>query len=497
MNILIASSEAAPLAKTGGLADVCGALPKALAQLGHNVTLILPAYRSTQKFPSEPTGVELKISIAGREVRGTYRKCFIPEIGVPVYLVEHNGYFDRDGLYNSNNEDYADNCERFVFFSYAVLEAIRLLNLPVDVIHLNDWQTGLVAALQSIYYRDYPGYEKIAVLFTIHNIAYQGVFPASAMTLTGLHWKYFNWLQMECFDHLNLLKTGIVFSDGITTVSPNYAREITSSPGGCGLEDVLRARRDVLWGITNGIDVEEWNPETDKFLENHFNCATRSEGKAACKLDLQSRMDLPQRADVPVIGLVGRLTGQKGFDLAVELIYRKAAAGEDVQWVLLGSGDPILENRLRELASKYSQNVAVSIRYSNELAHQIIAGSDIFLMPSRFEPCGLTQLYSLRYGTIPVVHSTGGLVDTVCDLTPETEAAKTATGIRFCNADMQGITWGVDQALEIYRNRRDVWNQMQETGMNLDTSWKLSAEKYVKLYKKIRRSCPRNQGNAE
>ncbi|MBQ6108769.1 MAG: glycogen/starch synthase, partial [Thermoguttaceae bacterium] len=349
---------------------------------------------------------------------------------------------------------------------------------------------GLIAALQTIYYRDKPGYEKIAVLFTIHNIAYQGVFPASAMTLTGLHWKYFNWLQMECFDHLNLLKTGIVFSDGITTVSPNYAREITSSPGGCGLEDVLRARRDVLWGITNGIDVEEWNPETDKFLENHYTAATRSEGKTACKLDLQNRMDLPRRADVPVIGLVGRLTEQKGFDLAVELIYRKAAAGEDIQWVLLGSGDPILENRLRELASRYSQNVAVSIRYSNELAHQIIAGSDIFLMPSRFEPCGLTQLYSLRYGTIPVVHATGGLVDTVRDLNPETEAAKTATGILFCNADIQGITWGIDQALNIYRNRPNVWKQMQETAMNLDTSWKQSAGKYAELYKKIRRNRP-------
>lgn len=491
MNILIASSEAAPLAKTGGLADVCGALPKALAQLGHQVTLILPAYRSTKKYPSEPTGVELRIWIGGREVRGTYRKCVIPEIGVPVYLVEHDSYFDRDGLYNSNNEDYGDNCERFVFFSYAVLEAVRLLDLKTDIIHLNDWQTGLVPALQSIYYRDYPGYEKISTLFTIHNIAYQGVFPAAAMSLTGLHWKYFNWLQMECYDHLNLLKTGIVFSDGITTVSPNYAREITSSPGGCGLEAVLRNRRDVLWGITNGIDTDEWNPETDPFIEGHFSVETRGIGKLQSKLALQNQMDLPQRPDVPVIGLVGRLTEQKGFDLAVELIYRKAASGEDVQWVLLGSGDPILENRLRELASRYSQNVAVSIRYSNELAHQIIAGSDIFLMPSRFEPCGLTQLYSLRYGTIPVVHATGGLVDTVTDLTPETEADKTANGIRFCHADIQGITWGIDSALDVYRNRPELWSQMQDTGMTLDISWTQSAQKYVDIYQKIRRIRPR------
>lgn len=490
MNILIASSEAAPLAKTGGLADVCGSLPKALAELKHKVTLILPAYRSTKKFPSEPTGIEIRVCIGGREVRGTYRKCMIPEIGVPVYLVEHNSYFDRDGLYNSNNRDYDDNCERFVFFSYAVMEAVRLLNLKVDIIHVNDWQTGLIPALQSIYYRDYPGYEKIATLYTIHNIAYQGVFPAQSMALTGLHWKYFNWLQMECYDHLNLLKTGIVFSDGITTVSPNYANEITTSPGGCGLEDVLRSRRDVLWGITNGIDTDEWNPETDKFLEAHYTSETRAEGKTQCKLALQRQMDLPLRPDVPVIGLVGRLTEQKGFDLAVELIYNMASAGADVQWVLLGSGDPVLENRLRELAAKYPQNVAVSIRYSNELAHQIIAGSDIFLMPSRFEPCGLTQLYSLRYGTIPVVHSTGGLVDTVTDLNTETAENGTADGIRFCNADMQGISWGVEQALYVFHHKPALWKQMQDTAMALDISWAQSAEQYVKLYKKIRRHRP-------
>ena len=493
MNILFASSEAAPLAKTGGLADVCGALPKALAQLGHDVTLIMPAYRSTKKYPSEATGVELRVWIGGREVRGTYRKCTVPEIGVPIYLVEHDSYFDRDGLYNTNNEDYRDNCERFVFFSYAVLEAVRLLDLKVDILHVNDWQTGLIPALQSIYYRDFPGYEKISTLFTIHNIAYQGAFPAAAMSLTGLHWKYFNWLQMECYDHLNLLKTGIVFSDGITTVSPNYVHEITATPGGCGLEGVLRNRRDVLWGITNGIDTDEWNPESDPFVEHHFSRETRAEGKLQAKLALQNQMNLPQRADVPVVGMVGRLTEQKGFDLVVEMICQKAFAGEDVQWVLLGSGDPILENRLRELATMHTQNVAVSIRYSNELAHRIIAGSDIFLMPSRFEPCGLTQLYSMRYGTVPVVHSTGGLVDTVTDLTPETEADGTATGVRFSNADLQGITWGVDHALDIYRNRPELWNQLQDTGMSLDMSWRQSAEKYVELYRKIRRNRPRQK----
>ncbi|MDO4571386.1 MAG: glycogen synthase GlgA [Planctomycetia bacterium] len=491
MNILIASSEAAPLAKTGGLADVCGALPKALRALGHEATLILPAYRSTKKFPTEPTGVEIKVCIGGKEVRGTYLKCSVPEIAAPVYLVEHNMYYDRAGLYNENNVDYGDNCERFVFFAYAVLEAVRLLNLKVDILHLNDWQTGLVAALQAIFYRDYPGYEKIATLFTIHNIAYQGSFPAEAMSLTGLHWKYFNWLQMECCDQLNLLKTGLVFSDGITTVSPSYAEEITQSPGGCGLEGVLHNRKDVLWGIANGIDVDVWNSEKDAFLPSHFSLATLEEGKRACKTALQEEMGLPVCPETPLVGLVGRLTEQKGFDLAIELAYRKMAEGANMQWIFLGTGDALLERKLKELAQKYPNNVAASIQYSNELAHRIIAGCDIFLMPSRFEPCGLTQLYSYQYGTVPVVHATGGLIDTVCDLSDETIANHTATGIRFNNADMEGITWGLNRALDVYANQQEVWRQMQKTGMQLDVSWAQSAEKYVEIYKRIQRKFPR------
>lgn len=488
MRILIAASEAVPFAKTGGLADVCGALPHALADLGHDVALILPAYRCTKKFLTEPTGITFRVWIQGRELKGTYRKCTLPGTDVPVYLVEHDLFFDREGLYNQNNEDYGDNCERFVFFCYAVMEAIRLLKLEPDILHVNDWQTGLIPALWTLRYQDFEEYRKIATLITIHNMAYQGSFPAEAMSLTGLHWKYFNWLQMEFYGRLNLLKTGIIFADAITTVSPSYAREIQYN-GGFGLESVLRNRSDVLWGIINGIDREEWNPQTDSHIPAHYSIENVHEGKRACKMALQQAFGLPVNPEIPMVGLVGRLHEQKGVDLAAELIHRKAG-NEEIQWVLLGSGDPGLENTLRALAAQYSHRVAVSIAYSNAMAHQIIAASDIFLMPSRFEPCGLTQLYSLRYGTIPVVHATGGLLDTVTDMTEETLCDRTATGIRFETPNLEGITWAMDRAIGTYRYNAPAWKQMMETGMKQDFSWRRSAQKYVEIYQKIQRKAP-------
>ena len=490
MNILIATSEAVPLAKTGGLADVCGALPKALAALGHNVALILPAYRCTKRFPSEPTNVTFSVNIRGTEFLGTYRKCTIPEIGVPVYLVEHDWFYDRDGLYNEKIQDYGDNCERFVFFSYAVMEAIRLLQLPVDILHVNDWQTGLIPALLALSYRDMPGYERISSLMTIHNIAYQGSFPASAMSATGLHWKYFNWLQMEFYDRLNLLKTGLVFADGLTTVSPQYANEIKWSSG-FGLESVLRNRADVLWGVTNGIDTDEWNPETDPLIPQNYTVRNFVSGKRACKMALQEEFGLDVRADVPMVGMVGRLTEQKGFDLAIELMYRKLAEEDDIQWVLLGTGDPQLEKQLRELAEKYPNRVAAKLQYSNAMSHRIIAASDLFLMPSRFEPCGLTQMYSMRYGTIPVAHATGGLIDTITDMNDVNLENQTATGVLFQNMDIDGIRWGVEHALGNLRFNTIGWRRVVRAAMRRNFSWQLSAEKYVEIYEKIRRKYPR------
>ena len=320
MNILLATSEAVPFAKTGGLADVSGALPVELARLGHQAAVIMPAYRQTRYCgqPIEPLGLDFIVPIGSKMVSGHLSRSTMPGGKVPVYLVHQDQYFDRDQLYGADGKDYIDNCERFVFFSRAVLEAIRLLDLPVDVLHANDWQTGLMPAYLKIVYAGIPRYQKIASVFAVHNMAYQGQFWHWDMLLTGLDWKYFNWHQMEFHGKLNLLKTGMVFADSIVTVSPRYAQEIQSSPLGCGLEGVLQYRRDVLSGILNGIDEADWNPATDRHLPAQYDVATVSLGKAACKAALQKELGLPQAAGVPLVSTMGRLDDQKGFDLIAE-----------------------------------------------------------------------------------------------------------------------------------------------------------------------------------
>ena len=421
MNILLATSEAVPFAKTGGLADVCGALPIELARLGHQPAVILPAYRQTRYCgqPIEPLGIDFIVPIGSKMVTGHLLRSTMPGGQVPVYLVEQDQYFDRDELYSVDGKDYIDNCERFVFFSRAVLEAIRLLDLQVDVLHVNDWQTGLIPAYLKIEYHSVPRYERIASLLTVHNISYQGQFWHWDMLLTGLDWKYFNWRQMEFHGNLNLLKTGMVFADSISTVSPRYAQEIQSSPLGCGLEGVLQYRRDVLSGILNGIDPHEWNPATDPHLAGELQ---RRDGRARasrsarrrCRRNWACRRSPPRRW----WEWSGRLIDQKGFDLVADVMQRWVQTS-DVQWVILGTGQPKYHKLLETLAERFPQKVAVRLEFSNPLAHRIEAGADIFLMPSRFEPCGLNQLYSLRYGTVPLVRATGGLADTITGYDPQ------------------------------------------------------------------------------
>ena len=484
MRILVATSEAAPLAKTGGLGDVCGALPIELVRAGHQAAVILPAYRQVRYcgIPIEPMGIEFIVPVGTKTVAGRLLRTELPGSGVPVYLVQQDQYFDRDQLYRTDGRDYIDNCERFVFFSRAVMEAVRLLELQVDVIHANDWQTGLVPAYLKIAYRGLPRYEQIACVFTIHNMAYQGQFWHWDMLLTGLDWKYFNWHQMEFYGKLNLLKTGLVFADAITTVSPRYAEQIQSAPLGCGLEGVLQQRRDAVCGILNGIDAERWDPASDPHLEAHYDADTVGQGKPPCKAALQKELGLPPRPEVPLAGLIGRLCDQKGYDLVAEVIAQWAQE-TDFQWVILGTGEPKYHRLFQSLAERFRHRVAVRLEFSGPLAHRIEAGADMFLMPSRYEPCGLNQLYSLRYGTVPVVRATGGLADTITDTTPQTLSDGTANGFSFQQYSPQALDETLRRACEAYR-RPQVWGQLVSTGMHQDWSWARSAEQYVRLYEK-------------
>ncbi len=496
MKILIATSEAVPFAKTGGLADVCGALPVALRKLGHEPIVIMPAYRVALDCgqPIRESGIGLEVHIGSKTVGGSLLESQLPDSDVPVYLVKQDDYFGRPGIYGEGGGEYTDNCERFVFFCRSVIEALRYLNPSVDVVHCNDWTTGLIPAYLKIEYSAVPGYDHIASLFTVHNLAYQGTFWHWDMLLTGLDWKYFNWHQMEFYGDLNLLKTGLVFADAISTVSPTYAREIQSAPLGCGLEGLLRKRSADLSGIINGIDDQCWNPATDQFLGHHYDADSFVQGKAACKAALQNELGLATDPHKPLVGLIGRLAGQKGLDLVLPLIEQWAPQGQ-VQWALLGTGESHLEQRLRELAGQFPQTVATTIGFSEPLAHRIEAGADIFAMPSSYEPCGLNQLYSLRYGTVPVVRKTGGLADTVVDANDESLAAGTATGFQFQDRSTGALATALRRACDMFNNDRATWERLIRTGMAQDFSWKNSARQYVELYERIA-AARRRQGVA-
>jgi len=493
VKILFATTEAVPFAKTGGLGDVCGSLPRELASLGHEPVVVMPAFRQT--FQSgrtiEPTGIRFEVPIGRKIVYGTFLRSTLPGVGtqedsMPVYLVEQDGYYDRPELYCERGNDYKDNCERFVFFARAVLEAIIRLNLGTEVVHAHDWQSALVPAYLKTEFRGVPPFDSIVSLLTIHNIAYQGSFWHWDMELTGIDWKYFNWRQMEFYGNLNFLKTGIAFADVVTTVSPRYAQEIQSPPLSCGLEGILSHRRSDLFGIINGVDYGVWNPETDPHLSasgyggQNYDVSTFAAGKRACKAALQQEVGLPVVNGQPLVAMIGRLADQKGFDLVADVIGQWAESSS-VQWVILGTGDPRYHDLLADLAARHPDRVAVRLGFSNELAHRIEAGADIFLMPSRYEPCGLNQLYSLKYGTVPVVHATGGLADTITNLTDDTLSAGTANGLSFENYTPIALAQTLERACQTYFNR-PVWEQLIRTGMSQDWSWTHSAREYSRLY---------------
>ena len=485
MNIIVASSEVVPYAKTGGLADVCGALPAQLESLGHQVSVVMPGYRSVTygDFNVQKTGIDLEIPIGSQLVPGELLVTTMPGTNVKVYLVANNDFYDRESLYGEKGVDYQDNAERFIFFSRAVLEAVRLLDLKPDLIHCNDWQTGLIPALLKVEYDSNPLYERIASLITIHNLAYQGTYPPATMPLTGLDWKYYNFLQMEFFDKLNLLKTGIVFADSINTVSPTYAQEIQTAEQGCGLEGVLEGRSDVLSGILNGIDVTQWNPEVDDLIPAKFSADDWPAGKAACKKHLQDYFGLEQNSNTPMIGIVGRLATQKGWSLILQVM-QQWLESTNIQWVVLGTGAPEFHTALTSLYQIHPNKLGLQLGFSNELAHQIEAGADIFVMPSEYEPCGLNQMYSMAYGTVPVVRQTGGLADTVVDASLQTIADGTANGFSFEGFTAPELERALTRAIEMYRSDKKNWNNLVNAGIQRDWSWAVSAKAYESLYLK-------------
>ncbi|MFM8704505.1 MAG: glycogen synthase GlgA [Planctomycetia bacterium] len=481
MRVLQVASEATPFAKTGGLADVAGALPEALVHQGCEVTLVIPAHREAfgKGLPIEATGIGFDVPIGTRHEHARILRCTLPGSRVEALLVANDHCFDRPSLYGGS-EDYADNSERFIFFSRAVMELAVRQERPFDIIHCHDWQTGLVPAYHKLLYGEAAAVRHARTVMTIHNMAYQGLFWHWDMLLTGLDWKYFNWQQMEFWGQLNLLKTGLVFADWITTVSPTYAREIQGAPGGCGLEGVLAARSDRLTGIVNGIDTGVWDPRTDRHIPRPYSEHDHADGKYAARVALAARLGHAAPDPRPLVAFVGRLVDQKGIDLVVELLARMGGGGR-AHFVVLGTGHHHVEEALRRVAASFPGTIDLVIGFDEGLAHLVQAAADIMLVPSRFEPCGLTQLYALRYGTVPVVRATGGLVDTVVDTTPDTLRNGTASGFVFESYDTHALERAVARALDAHADR-ELWDGLVRRAMLQDWSWDASAREYLRVY---------------
>jgi len=475
MKIVFASPEAVPFAKTGGLADVAGALPKTFARMGHEVTLILPKYRvvDEKRFHLNPTGITLHVPIGQRmESAGVYSADLAPNF--KVLMIRKDDYYDREQLYGTPSGDFEDNAERFTFFSRSILEAALAFHLQPDIIHGNDWQTGLTPVYLKTLYRSSPLAEA-ASIFTIHNIGYQGLFWHYDMPMTNLGWELFTPRALEFYGKLNFLKGGIVFADAVNTVSRKYMEEIQTPEMGFGLDGVLRDRHADLYGILNGVDYGEWSPASDPFIRKKYNPSDLT-GKRDCKSDLQRVFGLTVREDIPLIGVISRLVEQKGFDLIAAILEDMIKLG--LQFVLLGTGEEEYHLLLENFRQKHPKQIGMKFAFDNALAHKIEAGSDIFLMPSRYEPCGLNQIYSLKYGTVPVVRATGGLDDTIEDYNPISEEGN---GFKFKDYSASGLLETIKRCLPIYRNR-PLWEKLMIRGMAADFSWEQSANAYLKVY---------------
>lgn len=483
MHIVFAASECVPFVKTGGLADVVGAVPREVVKLGHRATVYLPYYRQVrEKTP------QAKTTVSSITIPFQYYNRFAAILdggvqdGVQFYFVDCPELFDRESLYSTPSGDYADNWERFGLFSRAVLEAAKLVDVP-DIFHVHDWQTSMLSVyLRTIYATD-PAFRSVGTVLTVHNAGYQGKFPPQTTEWLLLPWEIFTMDRLEHYDTFNFLKGGIVYSDAITTVSPTYAKEIQTPAYGEGLDGVLRRRAAVIHGILNGVYYKEWDPATDRNIAAHYT-PEKLDGKRECRRDLLHAFGAEKVPDdAPVFGIVSRFATQKGFDLIAQIAPRLLP--QDVFLVALGTGEAYYEDGFRDIAARYPDTAAVKIAYDNTLAHKIEAGADMFLMPSRYEPCGLNQIYSMKYGTVPIVHATGGLDDTVDEWDPKTGKG---SGFKFRDQNPDAFYAAIERAMDIFSNDKKSWTKIMRNGMAKNYTWEGPAKEYVDVYRQVARS---------
>lgn len=482
MNIAFVASEVVPFAKTGGLADVSGSLPIELTKLGHNVKVFMPKYYSVDenkfKLKLESWIGIIPVRVSNKIHNVKIFKGFLEDSTTEIYLIDYPNFFHRHLLYtNDSDED-----ERFILFQKAAIELIQRLHWKPNIIHLNDWQTGLVPLLIKDNYSWDKKFKDTATIYTIHNIAYQGNFPKETYRKAELNIKYFEAPgAIEENNRVNFMKAGISFADIVTTVSEKYSEELQTPEFGFGMDIILNYRKDDFYGILNGIDETVWNPEVDSFIPYKYSLKTLG-SKKKNKVELLKKFNLPYDATVPVIGIVSRLTSQKGIDMILSSM--EYLLSLDIQWVILGSGEEQYEQELKNIAQKNPDKFSVYLGYSNEISHLIEAGSDMFLMPSQFEPCGLTQMYSLKYGTVPIVRNTGGLADTVFDWDENYFNEKEiGNGFSFNDYNGYALTDAIERAINAFKNKK-LWKKIQTNGMTQDFSWGKSAEKYIEIYKK-------------
>jgi starch synthase len=460
MKIVICASEVVPFAKTGGLADVAGALPLALEELKHEVIIIMPKYKAIQepRFKIKKIKELVSYSVIGKDIK--------------VYFIENDAYFNRDNLYGDKTGDYPDNLERFSYFSRAALDLLKEINFKADIIHVHDWQASLVPVYLKNIFREKQFYKNMKTILTIHNIGYQGLFNKEEFPKLGLDWSLFNMEGLEFYGRVNILKGGMVSCDIINTVSVAYSREIQGKEFGYGLEGVLSKRKSELYGILNGLDYSIWNPENDKFILKNYS-GSGLEGKYKDKADLQAFCKLPLKKEVPLFGIVSRLAEQKGLDILSEAL--EEVCSMNLQIVILGTGDLKYHLILEDMVKKYPKIISLHLKFDDTLAHKIYAGSDIFLMPSKYEPCGLGQMISLRYGTIPLVFKTGGLADTVNE----------KNGFVFDKYASFDLVATIKKSISDFKNQKK-WSILMSAGMKCNFSWVESAKRYVQLYEKAK-----------